>query len=429
MNPAANRRPTDAAGRASLAIDHLRAVVILLVLAFHSVLAYLSFLPHHPFALASAGMMWRAFPIVDSHRFIGFDLFCAWLDVFLMSFFFMLSGLFVWPSLERRGAATFLADRLLRIGLPFAVVVLLLMPPTQYATYLQSAAHPSVAGYWRLLLSLPVWPAGPMWFLWPLLVGDALVAALYQLLAGRRGFVLRLSVFARRRPAVFLAGVAIASALAYVPLALVFGIEAWFQRGPFGFQLCRPAHYAVYFFAGVAIGACGIERGLLAADGPLAQHWRAWLLAAPPLFLLWCGLTDLAMHDGAAASIGLRILADLSFVAACFASCCMAFAVALRFSRRRGPLLDSLKRNAYGMYLVHYSFVVWLQFALLGFAWPAVAKAALVFLGTVAASWSLSAALCRVPAVAQVIGGGRRAAASSRGSASPRPGVPGLARH
>jgi hypothetical protein len=33
---------------ASLAIDNLRAVVILLVLAFHSVLAYLNFLPTTP---------------------------------------------------------------------------------------------------------------------------------------------------------------------------------------------------------------------------------------------------------------------------------------------------------------------------------------------------------------------------------------------
>lgn len=428
MNSTADRRPVAAPGRASLAVDHLRAVVILLVLAFHSVLAYLNFLPHHPFALDSAGLMWRAFPIVDPRRWIGFDLFCAWLDVFLMAFFFMLSGLFAWPSLQRKGAAAFFADRLRRIGVPFAVVVLLLMPPTQYATYLQSAADPSIAGYWRMLLSLPVWPCGPMWFLWLLLAGDAVAAGLYWLLAGRRAVVLRLSGFARTQPAVFLAAVVTASALAYVPLALVFGTQAWVQHGPFGFQLCRPAHYAVYFLAGVAIGACGIERGLLAADGPLARHWRAWLVAAPPLFLLWCGLADLTMRDGVAAPTGLRVLADLSFVAACFASCFTAFALALRFSRRRGPVLDSLKNNGYGMYLVHYSFVVWLQYALLGFAWPAVAKAAIVFLGTVAASWSLSAALCRVPAIRQMIGGGRRAGAA-RPAALLRPGAPGLARH
>src|ERR1700730_6457776 len=113
--------------RASLAIDNLRAVVILLVLAFHSVLAYLASLPPHPFPFDSPPFLWRSFPIVDSERWLGFDLFCAWLDVFLMSFFFLLSGLFAWPSLTRRGARAFLYDRVRRLGVPFAVVVLLLM--------------------------------------------------------------------------------------------------------------------------------------------------------------------------------------------------------------------------------------------------------------------------------------------------------------
>ena len=39
-------------------------------------------------------------------------------------------------------------------------------------------------------------------------------------------------------------------------------------------------------------------------------------------------------------------------------------------------MLDSLSANAYGMYIVHYLFVVWLQFALLNAALPAVGKVA-----------------------------------------------------
>ncbi|MGH7037816.1 MAG: hypothetical protein ACREE1_06735, partial [Stellaceae bacterium] len=62
---------------ASLAIDNLRAIVILLVLSFHSVLAYLSFLPAAPFRFDRPPYEWTAFPIIDPHRWIGFDLFCA----------------------------------------------------------------------------------------------------------------------------------------------------------------------------------------------------------------------------------------------------------------------------------------------------------------------------------------------------------------
>ena len=39
--------------RSSLALDNLRAFVILLVLSFHSVLAYLQFLPAEPFSFDS----------------------------------------------------------------------------------------------------------------------------------------------------------------------------------------------------------------------------------------------------------------------------------------------------------------------------------------------------------------------------------------
>ena len=100
-------RPS-AGPRSSIAIDNLRAIVILLVLSFHSVLAYLNFLPASPFRFDDPPYLWRAFPIVDSERWLGFDLFCAWQDVFLMSFFMFLSGLFVWPSLKRKGPLNFL---------------------------------------------------------------------------------------------------------------------------------------------------------------------------------------------------------------------------------------------------------------------------------------------------------------------------------
>src|SRR3954453_11058995 len=96
---------------ARLAIHNLGAVVTLLLLAFHSVLAYLNFLPPHPFAFDQPPFLWRSFPIVDSARWMGFDLFCAWRDVFLMSFCSLVPGLSLRPSLSRKGAWIFLSDQ------------------------------------------------------------------------------------------------------------------------------------------------------------------------------------------------------------------------------------------------------------------------------------------------------------------------------
>lgn len=71
--------------RSSIALVNLRAAVIIIVLAFHSVLPYLASLPTAPYPFDSAPYLWLVFPIVDSQRWFGFDLFCAWQDVGLMT--------------------------------------------------------------------------------------------------------------------------------------------------------------------------------------------------------------------------------------------------------------------------------------------------------------------------------------------------------
>ena len=53
-------------------------------------------------------------------------------------------------------------------------------------------------------------------------------------------------------------------------------------------------------------------------------------------------------------------------------------------------------------------FVIWLQYLLLGVALFAVAKAAIVFAGTLILSWTTTAAVCRVSIGARLIGGKRR---------------------
>ena len=393
--------------RSSLALNNLRAFVILLVLSFHSVLAYLKFLPPEPFPFDKPPYLWSAIPIIDAQRWFGFDLYCAWQDVFLMSLFFFLSGLFVWPSLRRKGTQTFVLHRVQRLGVPFALIVVFLMPIALYPTYLQTASDPSVAAYWRHWLALGFWPCGPMWFLWLLLVGDFAAAALHQFAPGLISLLLRLSSAANARPARCCAGFLLLSTLAYVPMALAFTPSAWTELGPFSLQLSRPLHYALYFFAGVAIGAGGIEDGLLAADGLLARRWGVCVLAAIGLLLAWMGLTGLTIAQAPSPPVWLQMLADFSFVVACFASCLCILAVSVRFAARRLPPLAGLSDNAYGMYLVHYAFVVWLQFALLGAALPAIAKGSIVFSGTLLFSWAAIAALRRVPPIGEILGTAR----------------------
>ena len=381
--------------RSSLALSNLRGVVIVIVVAFHACLAYLAWLPPDTARFDEAPYTWRAFPIVDRERWMGFDLFCAWQDVSLMSLMFLLAGLLTGPSLLRKGSWTYLSDRLRRIGLPFVLAVAFLSPLALYPAYLARTTDPTFAGFWQQWFSLPFWPSGPQWFLWQLLVLSMLAAALYAVAPRSLDHLGRFAAWACERPVTFCAMLIAASAVTYVPLALAYSPWEWGAVGPFSLQLSRPAHYLVYFFAGVAIGRHGFDRGLLACEGPLARNWLWWLVAAVVAFLCWAGLTALTMPDWTAAPLPAQAAASLAFSVACAMECLVLLALCLRFSRARIGALDSLSTNAYSIYLVHYVFVVWLQYALLDVGLHAVAKAAIVFGGALVMSWASSVALER----------------------------------
>jgi hypothetical protein len=55
------------------------------------------------------------------------------------------------------------------------------------------------------------------------------------------------------------------------------------------------------------------------------------------------------------------------------------------------------------VYLLHYIFIIWLQYAVYDFSLPAGVKFAIVFAGTLAMSWALTVMLRKIPVVARVI--------------------------
>jgi peptidoglycan/LPS O-acetylase OafA/YrhL len=374
-----------AQSRSSLALANLRAVVILIVLAFHSVLAYVRFVPVPYSSFDSPPYGWRAFPISDSERWFGFDLFCAWQDVYLMSLLFLLSGLFVWPSLQRKRQWGFVRDRLRRLGIPFVFGVLVLVPIAVYPAYLVRGGAPDLSSYWHAYISLPFWPNGQLWFLWHLVALNIVAAAIYWVAPDALNALGRFSAAIGRRPPVYFAVLLAASAVAYVPLAIAFTPWQWSDYGPLSVQWCRPLLYGVNFFAGVGIGAAGIDVGLVAADGPLGRRWKLWLGVALASWFLWMGVTSFTMSGQA--SLFVEIASDLLFVLACVGGAFFVIAASLRFGTKRSRIFESLAVNAYSLYLVHYVFAVWLQYALLGITIFVVIKGAIVFGVTTVLSW------------------------------------------
>lgn len=386
-SPAARRGPVDA----------LRTFLTLLVVAHHSVLAYLSWLPPASGALTDPPLLWGAFPVVDPQRWPGIDLFSGFNDTFFMSLLFLISGLFVWPSLQRKGSVAVLKARFLRLGLPFLVVALL-APLAYLPAFLQRQPGGGLAAFAAQWGALPSWPAGPAWFLWVLLAFDVLAAALFAW-APRAMNSLAAAVSARSaRPAAFFLLLLVLSSAGYIPLSLLVSPYQWPSIGPFAVQAARLAHYAVYFFVGAALGAQSAP--LLSVEGKLARRWPLWAFAALFAFAVAGGLYVAFLgHAGSQAWLA---FSGFGFTLSCACSSLFFLSLFARFrstDRARG----ALSLNAYGIYLTHYFFVSWLQLGLLGIPVPAPLKAAAVFAGAVALSAGLTVLLRRIPAVARVL--------------------------
>jgi surface polysaccharide O-acyltransferase-like enzyme len=376
------------------ALDRARTFIILLVLLHHSVLNYTHF---------GDG---------DKQRWLGFDLVVLFNDSFFMAFMFFISGLFVRDSLVRKGSLIFLRDRTWRLGVPYLVSVVVLMPIAYYPTFLRyhlpGTTDFNFLHFWWRTLTVGPWPSGPAWFLWVLLALDALAAALWSVAPHVVGAFGQLIFALRSRPMTAFAAFLIFSIAIYLPLRLVFGDTSWLELGrfPLPIQTSRILLYAGYFFVGVGVGAVSLRAGLLAESGELAKRWPVWLFCAS---VFYAGILILvyARHnwlaDPNSPPFGWRLGYALAFAAYSAAMAFTVTAIFERFSAARFGLLDAMQPSAYGIYLVHYIFIIWLQYVMYDFSFFAFVKFAIVFAGTLSLSWGLTVLLRKIPVVARMI--------------------------
>ncbi|MBS0531891.1 MAG: acyltransferase [Proteobacteria bacterium] len=372
----------------NLALDRARTFLTLIVLIHHAVIPY------------------THFGHTDEKSWIGFDAIVLATDSFFMAMFFFLSGLFVWPSLGHKAPAKFIGDRLLRLGLPFALAAVTIIPIAYYALALQQGSTQSFADFWWQMITVGPWPSGPLWFVWVLLAFDLSACLLYRLAPWMLDHVNRLSIASFERPERFFIYVVTVTAILYVPSRLYFQSNTWFEFGPFAVQKSRVLLYAAYFFIGAGIGAANFSKGLLSVDGRLAKSGPGWIVVTLiPYCLLWVliyikrevlGNPDVlpGWYEPIYSALFVAFSAGIIFA---------ILAYFLRFKRSGFSILDPMQHDAYGIFLVHYAYVLWLQYWMFDMNWPAILKAFVAFIGTLLLSWATTAALRQIPGATRVL--------------------------
>jgi hypothetical protein len=395
---------SDIAGQAVIAVerivplDRARTFITLLVVLHHSVINY------------------TYFGNGDRMRWLGFDLVVLFNDSFFMACMFFISGLFVRDSLVRWGPANFLANRAWRLGVPFLISIFVVMPIAYYASFLRyhlpGTTDFNFFHFWWHMLTIGPWPSGSAWFLWVLLALGA-IAALLWTAAGHKIEAFGKLIYAwRDRPLTTFVAFLIFSIIIYLPMRLIFGDSSWLVPGhyPLPIQTSRILLYAGYFFSGVGVGAVNLRTGILAEEGPLAKRWALWFGFAfafygAILLLVYAHHNWLA--DFNSPPLWWHTTYGLAFA---MFSGAMMFAVLagfLRFARYSLWLLDAMRPSAYGIYLVHFIFLIWLQYIVYDPPFPAPVKFAIVFTGTLSMSWALTVLLRKIPVVANDLVRGR----------------------
>ena len=228
-------KPSLRAESRNAGIDALRASLTLLVLFHHSAVTY------------GAMGSWFYQEIEPSHApsSLILTLFAAYNQAFFMGLFFLIAGSLTPGAMARHGAAQYLRERLIRLGAPLLIFILVLGPIT--VALAQTVKGRSFFATLGLLARRGAIILGPMWFVWALLIFAGAYLVLRAAIGAER--------LERARPFPSNAVLA-ASALATGAAAFLLRLRWPTGAEAIGLQIGYFASYVVLFAAG-CLGAKG----------------------------------------------------------------------------------------------------------------------------------------------------------------------------
>lgn len=311
---------------------------------------------------------------------------------FFMGLFFLISAYFLGSSYERKGSGKYLKDRIVRLGTPILVFVLLIFPIMDFLLYSSNVSFSSyyLSSYLGIFSNQSSIDLGHLWFLFVLL----LFSAAYV--------VWRVFFKSPSLPKIdFPSAKAIIGFISAMTI-LVFIVRIWSPINSWlPFHLFEPAHFPQYmlmFFAGLM----AYQNDWLNKI-PASAAWK-WLSIAS-----WSFAAFGIMYGvwGSAVLAGGFTIPSLAG-AAWESTMCVSMSIGLlalfknRFSST-STFRTALSNNAYASYLTHVPIIVALQYLLIDATVPSLAKFAIVSLVGVPLSFIISDLIRRVPRANKIL--------------------------
>jgi glucan biosynthesis protein C len=365
-------------------LDNFRIYLTILVILHHTAIAY-----------GGSGDWAIKDPAVDEFSPILLTFFTAVNQSYFMSAFFLMAGYFTPRSLERKGAAAFVRDRFIRLGVPILVFTTLIININQL-----------ILGVWWRGIPFKwnfTYEVGHLWFLQALLI-FALVYVAYRAWSDRTPNHQRFRFFPDRFPSdrSMLLSIVVLSALTFI-VRIGYPVGKWVAPG---FQFAHFAHYTFAFFVGVLA-----YRGdwLTRLGWDQARRWGVVALAMLPIFFVVAVLGGVLESDTALEnflgglhwqSLAYAVWESILFIA--------ALTFLLYFFRERfndsSPRLKSMTASVYTVYIIHQTVLFALNVLFLSVPIPTILKFVIVALIAVPFCFVLAALIRRIPYAKRVLG-------------------------
>jgi hypothetical protein len=357
-------------------LDNLKVLLIAVIIAIHGVLGYVGSDQYWSYADVQETSLHPVTEVVLAVVSAPFAL-------FMIALLFLIAGLLTPASFRRKGVRRFVVDRLMRLGIPFALFTFVVWPALMYGLYHPFGAAPG--SFWEEYLSDEGYiDTAHLWFLGVLLVFSLGYTGLHAVRGRRVAREQPVEAAAIRPVHLVVLAAATAAATFVVRLVFPYGSESVTDLNLWEWPGC---------LALFGLGVVASARGWL-TEMPRRLHGvcrtvtlAAAVAAAGLLFFAFQAEVTEQMPGGLTWPALAFVIVESTLTV--FGSVWL-FGAAQRHLARPVRGGDMLGRGAYGAFLLQGFVLIGLAAALRPLELPAELKAILVAAGGVVGSFALA---------------------------------------
>ena len=369
-------------------IDNLRWLMIIFVVLMHVNVTYSMF----------GGWYYIEKTKLDMFQTIYFGMYGSFTQAYFMGFLFFIAGYFIPASYDRKGFGMFTKERLIRLGIPTLIYMLVIHPVTiMILNHYQHWNMNISAEYLKYIRTFNfIGSSGPLWFAFALLIFSALYAIVRKV--GCAGY----------HPAVKTGTLSSKQILAVALFISVFtfATRIIFPIGTniLNMQLCFFPQYIVLFVLGLVF----FRRNLLQTiPYRLGMNWFRYTLIFGTLFwfvIMILGRGEPKTVDPFAGHVSWQSVAYAFWESFFCVGVCLGLIVWFREKfNRQGRWSRFLSDNAFGVYVFHTPVLVFISMLFKEIAMYPFFKYLIVAIITIPLCFLVSHLLRKIPGVGYII--------------------------